>query len=225
MQLQQKIDLFHQVKADFSAGLHQLEAQNKEIDRQSKIVLALDSEISELEAQGKETNGHDLPDSENFMKLYGKEREARDKRAGVRKFIQQLQHNREELTLDLVETKRRLIAAHSDLLESSGEKILDELAEKIAQPLANALQAISQADGFKTDLRNRENILRQNIDPMAFLLNRFMQKLEENGVTLLNQKDPNLGAYKLDFEQLDKIPDISPIKAQKMRESLKRATY
>ena len=60
---------------------------------------------------------------------------------------------------------------------------------------------------------------------MAFLLNRFMQKLEENGVTLLNQKDPNLGAYKLDFEQLDKIPDISPIKAQKMRESLKRATY
>lgn len=223
--MQQKIDLFNQTQADFSAGLHQLEALNKEIDRQSKIVLALDGEISELETQGKETNGNDLPDSDNFMKFYGKEREARDKRAGVRKFIQQLQHNREELTLDLAETKRRLIAAHSDLLESAGEKILNELAEKIAQPLANALQAISQADGFKTDLRNRENILRQNIDPMGFLLNQFMQKLEQKGATLLNQKDPTLAAYKLDAEQLDKIPDISPIKAQQMREALKRANY
>lgn len=70
--MQQKIDLFNQTQADFSAGLHQLDALNKEIDRQSKIVLALDSEISELEAQGKETNGHDLPDSDNFMKFYAK---------------------------------------------------------------------------------------------------------------------------------------------------------
>ena len=60
---------------------------------------------------------------------------------------------------------------------------------------------------------------------MGFLLNQFMQKLEQKGATLLNQKDPTLAAYKLDAEQLDKIPDISPIKAQQMREALKRANY
>ncbi|QIA76060.1 hypothetical protein [Rodentibacter caecimuris] len=220
--MQHKIEQFTQHQAEFSAGLHQLETLDKEIDRQNKIILALDNEISELEEQGKATNGQALPDSDLFMKFYSKEREARDKRAGVRQFVKQLQHNRECLTLDLSETKRRLIHAHSDLVESAGEKIIDEITSQICQPLANALQAISLSEGFKADLRNRENILRKNIDPLDFILTLFMQKLEQKGVKLLNQKDRTILAYKLDFEQLDKIPDISPIKANQLRQALRQ---
>ncbi|MCW9698140.1 hypothetical protein [Avibacterium sp. 20-129] len=217
--MQIKIDEFQQANADFSAGLYQLENLEKEIERQEKIIQALDVEIAEL--SNAEQQSGEKPNSEEFIKAYKKAQEAQSKRAGIAQFIQQLQHNKQMLLLDLAEKKQHLINAYSSLLEARGEQIFDEIIAQICQPLANALLAISQSITFKNDLRQRENILRKTIDPMDFLLSQFMQKLEESGVKYLNQKDPTIAAYQINAAQLDQIPDISPIKAKQMREALK----
>ncbi len=225
--MQEKFEAFKQAQAEFSASFKHLQSLNKEIDRQEKILNALDVELADNQAaQEKGKNSAELPKAGQFLKLYQQKKELTVKKAGIQQFIQQIAHNRQALELDLVEYKRRLINAHSDLMEALSNQIFEALSEQITEPLNNAILTMMKSAHFIELLRNRENTLRENIDPLEFILDVFLNnvkdKMQKYKGEITNQE---ILKYQLNFNELDEIPEISPIKLQQLRQALKQSTY
>ncbi|QLB43576.1 hypothetical protein [Mannheimia pernigra] len=225
--MQEKIDGFTQANAEFSAGYQHLASLKEELNRQEKILIGLDNEISNLQAvQSKSENSEDVPNAGVFLKHYQKEQELIAKRSGIRQFIQQISHNIDVLTLDLAEKKRGLINLHSELMEGLGGAMIEELAAQIAPALRNAILTIQTSANFAEFLRNRENILRKNIDPFDYLMNVFIETLTEKARSDAGEApDDEALKYQLNHNELDEIPDISPIKLQQKRQALTQSTY
>ncbi|ATW43510.1 hypothetical protein Q7Z28_11425 [Glaesserella parasuis] len=223
--MQNKIEAFNQAQAEFSASYKHLKLLNEELNRQQRIFDALDVEIIEIQAQQeKGKNGEELPNAGKFLKLHQQEKELLAKQEGIQQFIQQIEHNRQCVTLDLVELKRRLIDGYSDLMESLANKAFDDLIAQISEPLSNAILTMMKSENFARVLREQENTFREDIDPFDHLMKFFFEKLTEKTEKALRTAgetaSPDILKYQLNYSELDEIPDISPIKLKQQREAL-----
>lgn len=216
--MQKKINTFTQAQAEFSAKYDRLQNLNEEQARQEKVFKALQADIHAIQAQQNSESNN----SGQFLKQYQQETDLKTKQAGIQQFIQQLEHNRQLLMLELSDDKRSLISAYSDLMEATGNQYLQDIALKTVEPLRNAFLTIQQSADFMANLKSCENILRKNIDPFDFLMETFINLLLENGIKTGENTDPVIQKFTLNFAELDEIPDISPIKVQQMRKALQR---
>lgn len=219
-EIEQKQQIFSTQKAEFLEEYARLEKFNAGIQRQQKMLSALDSQREELNKQAK-----NAATTEQFTEIQTELRNIEQLKSDYSRFIDETEMKKQEIMIFLSSKKQKVKNVHSELMETYGFSLINQTLEQSLEAFTNGIIAVLKSSDFRANVRNIEDTTRQDISPQKIVIASIVERLEK-ALKLADDKpsDEFILSNTLPLAEFENVPFISPMKAQQIRLSQVKAT-